>query len=456
MRVPPRTTIALALAVSLAAVAALTGGVGHAAGRASWARISGPTGAGIELGLARTSDGVLHVIWNRGNPAPTSIFDTRISPGGKTLGTTTVVTNFGGAGGLALLVMPDGTLRLFATGDVTTGSPAGGFNTFTAPASGTAWSRDQGLLWGGAGAAAAPTIGAALTKDGQPVTSWAGFVKVGLDTSYSTTPYEPFMGSSLLATDGVSGAVVLSGEEINDKGGTWVQQVLPSVGPGVVLPSATRDGGVSGLSARLGAPGVYAIYEDNTRVGVAKPTVRLYRYGGPTRTIAAGQFTTAKVFAGPAGRLWLTWGDSADGMFVTRTNRAAGALEPVQKLKLPAGTSYVWGAQGEGSAGPLDLFADLSVGNGRGFWHTHVLARDVLRAAVSGGKGRKTVTFTVSDAGDPVPGALVAVVAKGRRTTLKTNGAGKATMTVSGSGRLAASATAAGYAAATASVRFGG
>jgi hypothetical protein len=442
MRRPNRISLA-AVAVIVAVAAALGSAEAAHTSATLWARISGPSGAGIELGLARTADGTLHVIWNRGNPAPTSIFDTRVSPAGKKLATTTVATNWGGANGLALLVMPDKTLRLFASGSPVTGSPIGGINTLTAQGNGTGWKLDQGAVWGGAGAAAAPTIGATLTRDGQPVTSWEGYVKVGLDTNYPTTPYEPFMGSSVVATDGASGAVFLSGEEINGKGGTWVQPVLPSTGHGVVLPSATRDGGVSGMSTRLGAPGAYVAYENTTVVGVSKPTVRLYRYGGATRTIAAGPFTTAKVFAGPDGRLWLAWGDSQDGIFVTRTNKAAGSLEPVQKLKPPAGTTYVWNAQAEGSVGPLDLFVDASTGGSRGFWQTHVLPLLSPRASVI----RTKVVFSIQDAGDPVPGAAIAVGGK----RLKTDGNGHAALTLK-PGSYSATVSAAGYA--PASVRF--
>ncbi len=444
-----RTGITLVITVVLALTAALAAQADHASSAASpWTRVSGPAGAGVELGLARTGDGVLNVMWNRGNPAPTTIFDTRFSPAGASLGTHTVATNFGGANGLALLVMPDNTLRLFAAGSPTTGATTGGINTFTAQANGAGWALDQGAIWGGAGAAATPVIGAALTKDGQPVTSWAGYVKQGLDTSYSSTAFEPFMGSSSLAADGASGAIALSGEEIDKQGGTFVQQVLPSKGPAVVLPSATRDGGVSGLAGRLGAPGFYVAYENTTRTGVTKPAVKLYRYGGATRTIAAGPFTTAKVFTGPAGRLWLVWGDSTDGVFVTRTNKAAGTLEPVQKLKLPAGTSYVWNAQGEGSAGPLDLFADLGVGSSRGFWHTHVLAEFSLQARATlraKGTAAARISLSVRDAGDPVPDASVSVGGK----RVKTDARGNATLALK-PGSYSATALAAGYAPASA------
>jgi hypothetical protein len=446
---PRRIWIVLALALSLAAVAALAAEAGRARSASAWTKISGPTGAGPQIGLARTGDGVLHVIWNRGNPAPTSIFDTRISPAGKTLGTTTVATRWGGANGLALLVMPDKTLRLFASGSPVAGSPVGGINTLTAQANGTGWTLDKGAVWGGPGAAATQFIGATLTRDGQPVTSWTGVIKQGIDTNYTTTAFEPDMGYSDLVTDAASGAIVLAGTTIFPKGGgTFVKQVLPGQGPSVLLPSAVQTQGDSGISARLGAPGVYVAYSNFTRDGVTKPTVRLYRYGGATRTIASGQFSMAKVFAGPSGRLWLAWGGSNDGIFVTRTSKAATTLEPVQKLTLPTGTSQVWNAQGEGSTGPLDLFPDLSVGSGRGFWHAQVLAQLSLTAHV--GKRAKNaatapITISLRDAGDPVPGAKVSV--GGKRLT--TDAKGDVTLALR-PGSFSAGASASGYAPVTA------
>lgn len=452
-RVGVALTVVLALPGLLATAAGARRAVPVASAASAWTRVSGPKGAGAQLGLARTSDDVLNVIWNRGNPAPTSIFDTRFSAAGTKLGTTTVATNWGGANGLALLVMPDGSLRLFASGVPVTGSPIGGINTLTAKANGTGWALDQGVVWGGAGAAASPIVGATLAKDGQPVTSWAGFVKVGLDTNYSTKPYEPFMGSTGVVTDGSTGAIVLSGMEIASKsGGTWVQQVLPSAGRGVELPSSTQGPGVSGLSARIGVPGVYVAYVDTTRAGVAKPAARLARYGGGTMKLGSGEFTSAKVFAGPAGRLWVAWGDAKDGVFVTRSNKAVSHFEPVQKLKLPGGTGFLWNEQGEGSAGPLDLFVDVIVGaSDRGFWHTHILARLTVGGkapARARGAAKANATVSVRDAGDPVAGAKVTVGGK----TLTTDARGNATVALR-PGSYPIKATAGGYAPAATKLR---
>src|SRR5437016_5603640 len=83
-----------------------------------------------------------------------------------------------------------------------------------------------------------------------------------------------------------------------------------------------------------------------------------------------------------------------------RRTQGRAAFEPVQKLKPPSsnGLSFL---QCQGSAGPVDLFAD----DFTGFWRTHLLAQFAVHAAVSHGK----VTISVRDAGDPVAGATVAV-----------------------------------------------
>ncbi|HZO50319.1 MAG TPA: hypothetical protein VFB26_09250, partial [Gaiellaceae bacterium] len=346
-----RSFVALAVAAS-AVAAALAAGAGRAApAGAAWSRISGPTQPGNQLGLARTSDGVLHVVWNRG-ATPTSIFETRLSPAGQPAGTSTVANGWDGNQGLALLVMPDASLRLFAAGAVRSGSNVYGINTFTASPHGGDWTLQSGSSWGGAVAESSAVIGATLTRDGQPVTAWRGFAAEGLPPA--SIPQNPFVAdqtASHLATDAASGAVVLAGVTIAGKGGVFVRQVLPSLGPQVVLPLPTvledRD---NGLSGRIGAPGVYVAYADGK-------AAHLYRYGGGSKTLGRGAFTSATVCAGPEGRLWVAWGDTADGLFVTRSNRAASAFEPMQKLRAPSGSGLTY-LQCEGSAGPVDLFAD--------------------------------------------------------------------------------------------------
>ncbi|PWU22627.1 MAG: hypothetical protein C5B48_09860 [Candidatus Rokuibacteriota bacterium] len=429
-----RTRIVLAAPLALTALALCAGAVRATTGAAGWSRVSGPTQPGLQLGLARSADGVLHVIWNRG-ATPTSIIETRLSPAGRTVGTSTVATGFDGNGGLGLLVMPDRTLRLFAAGGTHPGSSAYGINTFTAPASGGTWSLQSGAYWGGALANSAALIGAALTGDGQPVTAWRGFAAEGVPGRVPQG-YEADMTESQLATDAASGGVVLSGVTNAGKGGLYVQQVLPSQGAKVVLPLPYgQNDWYTSLSGRSAGPGVYVAYADSK-------AVRLYRYGGGTKTLARGDFTSAAACAGPDGRLWVGWGDKAGRLYVTRSNRAAAGHEPVQKLRLPVGNGGLTFLQCEGSAGPLDLFANVAGGAG-GFWHTHVLARLSLHAQAA----KSNVTISVRDAGDPVAGATVTVAGK----RLRTGAAGQVSLTLR-PGSYSAAAAEAGYA--VASIRF--
>jgi hypothetical protein len=429
--------LVVALAVAGLAAAFSLAVQAHSTAGTAWTRISGPTQPGIQLGLARTSDGVLHVIWNRG-ASPTSIFETRLSPAGKMIGTSTVASGWSGNGGLALVVMPDKTLRLFVAGASKPLASADGINTLTAPAAGGQWTLQTGVTWGGAAANAAAQIGATLTRDGQAVTSWAGFAAVGIPPSSIPAAYVADQTSSGLATDAATGAVVMSGVTIAGKGGVFVKKVQPGAGKSVTLPLPFgTNNWYSAVSGRIGAPGVYVAYVDTK-------ALHLYRYGAKSRTLATGAYSSAGLCAGPSGRLWIVWGNQTDGIFVTRSNKAVSGFEPVQKLTGPGGSSeglaYI---QCEGSTGPLDLFADINVSNG--FWHTYVLPEFSVSARVTKSKAGTKVMFSARDAGDPVAGAALVVSGKHALTDAK----GVATLTLQ-PGAYTVTATAAGYAPATA------
>ena len=234
----------LALAASLGVVALTAGAVRAASGASTWSRISGPTQPGAQLGLVRTQDGVLHVVWNKG-ATPTSIFETRLSPTGSAAGTSTVATGFDGNGGLALLAMPDQTLRLFAAGATHPGSSVNGINTYTAPTHGGSWSLQTGASWGGAVANSASVIGATLAKNGQPVTAWRGTAAEGMPpSSIPPNAYIADQTGSRLATDSASGAVVIAGTTLAGKGGVAVQQILPGHGAQVAPAASVEPDGL--------------------------------------------------------------------------------------------------------------------------------------------------------------------------------------------------------------------
>ncbi len=393
-------------------------------GPTSWVRISGGTNssnaAGAQLGLARIAGGILNVIWNRG-ATKASIFDTRISFAGKILGTKTVMTGWSGDGGLALLAMPDNTLRLFAAG-AAGGSKTNGINTFTAPAAGARWALAPNDSWGGLFAAESPYVGATLTNTGEVVTSWPGYYHIGFANGAVASSIYPDMGYAELATDQKTGAVVVAGTTISGKGGTYVKRLLPAPGPALYLQSPSDSPQSSGVSARVGAPGVYVAWADANA-----ETVKLTRYLGPTQTIVHGPLpggglggpNTTDLFAAPGGRLWVAWwADRSNYLFVTRSNVAVSRFEPVQTLTLPANNDGVLPSsqlEGNGSAGPLDLFVDTEIGNEQGFMYTHVRALCALKASVGKviqfGRGAPIV-LSLTDAGDPVPGAQISVDGK--------------------------------------------
>ena len=230
------------------------------------------------------------------------------------------------------------------------------------------WTLQSGASWGGAVAESAYVIGATVAKDGQPVTAWRGSAAAGVPPGSIPQAYEPGMIESFLATDAGSGAIVLSGATNAGQGGVYVQRVLPSPGPRVVLPPLGKEWG-NGLSGRIGAAGVYVAYADGK-------AARLYRYGGRSRTLARGAYSSATLCAGPGGRLWIAWGDNA-------RQRLRHALEPGGERTRTRAAAEASGRRAhvlecEGSMGPADLFASAQLGGG--FWHAHVPAQLSLSA----------------------------------------------------------------------------
>ncbi len=437
--------VALALAIVLATASAASA---SKALKVKWNRIDGPVGAGNEIGLVRGADGVLHAIWITGT-TPSTISDTRIAAAGRPAGTSTIATGWDGNGGIAGLLMPDHTLRLFVTGGHTPNLPTAqtGVNSFTAPASGSPWTLDAGRIWGGTLAYDSGGLGATLTSDGQPVTAWsgagAGSVHVGLDPSSPIASYGTDLGTTFLATDHGSGAVVLAASTVAGPDGAFVQQVLPSAGASRILAGIGNEQ-ASGLAGRIGAGGVYVAWTDGK-------TIKLMQVGGGTRTLARGPFSFAKVFAAPGGRLWVAWGDDNDGVFVTRSNAAVTRFEAVQHLKLVSGNlAGIGNENGEGSAGPLDFFALFQIGGtDRGYWQTHVFPKlSISGSAGNRKRGKRSLTITVTDAGDPVSGASVKVGSKKGRT----GATGRVTFSLS-PGSYTEKANAVGYTGASARVK---
>src|SRR5262249_10081235 len=145
------------------------------------------------------------------------------------------------------------------------------------------------------------------------------------------------------------------------------RRVLPSLGPPQTMPGAKTQAPT--IAART-AGGVFSAYTPGGG------RVVLLRFGGTARPVPVPKgvdVQTAGVAAGPDGRLWVYYGN-AHPTYVTGTSRGGSGWEPVQTLQSPPKALQYFRLEGEGSAGPLDIFADVTVDGATkdGSYHTHV------------------------------------------------------------------------------------
>lgn len=449
---------AVRLVAAVVAVLAVAGSA--AAGPpGQWTKLPGTVINFAEPGLARTSDGVLHVVYTRKNGTKEDLVHLEVSAAGKVGADTVALGGWSSMSHPDLLRMPDGSLRVFFGGIRSTnpGETNNAMNTATAPASGAPWTLKPGKAAQATYAYATSVAGAGLAKDGTPISAWSG--SPGLGFHYGVDPSTPdgkipqtscCLYTPEVAVDAASGQAWV-GFHSNESAtpGLYVNAIGPSgaqggrrLAPGSVTgKSSVYPGNRASLSGRIGAGGVYLFF------GQGYPTFKtlaLWKVdtAKPQLLLKADRNEHANVAAAPEGRLWLMWEQNGT-IFATRTNRAATKVGGVNAIRAPGGAS-IYRLNGEGSAGPLDLIANMSSG-GQFLWHQQVWPK----LLVSGKRGGKTIVFTVSDAGDPVAAATVKAGGK----TLKTAANGRATLAKAPAGRVKASASKAGYAAATTTVR---
>ena len=446
-----RVFVAVAVFAALTAMPAAGGPPGQ------WTRLPGTVVNFAQPGLARTSDGVLHVVYTRKAGTKSELAHTTVSAGGSVGSTSVALGNWASMSHPDLLRMPDGSLRVFFGGIRSTnaGETNNAMNTATAPASGAQWTLQPGRAAQALYAYATSYAGAALAKNGTPISSWAG--SPGLGFHYGVDPstpdgkipqsscclYHPDIGVD--STSGQAWIGFTSNE--NATPGFFVNAIGPGGAEGgrKLAPGALTGGdfvqpiGRTPITGRIDAAGVFIAYGQGYptikkiavwRTDTAKPQLLLNAPGAKHVAVAAA----------PEGRLWVVW-DLGGKVYATRTNRAATRVGPATTIGA-AGSKSVYELDGEGSAGPLDVIAN----DGQGLWHQQVWPK----LQVSGKRaGKTTIVFTVADAGDPVTGATVKAGGK----TLKTAANGRAVLAKAPSGRVKASATKAGYVAASTTVR---
>jgi hypothetical protein len=193
----------------------------------------------------------------------------------------------------------------------------------------------------------------------------------------------------------------------------------PALMPGTSDILAGPYSGRTPIAARAGG-GLFVAYSNGYP---AHTQLLLWRVGAGASTVlehSSTEVNSVGVAADPSGRLWVFWSTTPSTtdtpiVFARRSNPSATAWGATVAVKPPAGASTSWNLVGDGQAGRLDLLGSFSLGTSStaATWATQVLPGLTLSAAPSllhaGAKHATAVTFTVTDAGQPVKGAVVHV-----------------------------------------------
>jgi hypothetical protein len=401
-----------------------------------------------QLATTRNANGTLTLVYPSftGSLHVTGLATRTISASGK-VGPETQALSGWEAGVPGLVTFPNGNLEAFF-GAISPGNNVSSVWGITSSDGGTTWSAPADVRSGPNEALAYGSDVTARVSGGLAVLTLpqAGGLVVqrglgaGSPTALANSPAYAAAVDVDTAVDAATGEVVASWQSL--KADTLVMQgISPSIGTAQAVPGQRHSNLV--LAGRDSGPGIFAAYTpDGTHV-------RLVRYGGGSVAVGSLNGVTAKamgVATGPAGRIWVMWGDENGGLAVTRSNKAVTNFEPIQHVNPNA--SSLWRLQGDGRLGPLDLFA-VELANVKGpipqpeAAYARVLAELSMTSSASTQKGTTTLHVTVTDAGDAVKGASVSV--KGKKAS--TNASGVATLTFGAgiTGNATATVTSPGY-----------
>ena len=434
------------------------------ASAAPWKQVTAPDGASNEqVDLLRSSDGVLHVAWqHRTGPNTDDLLHTTLSATGSVGATVPIQSGWAEIQNPALVPAPSG-LRVFFGGLRTTdpNDPNDDLNTALSQDGGATWSLQPGSVVAEGTQAYGSPVDATSLPDGTPIQTWAGtlgtWVHSGLspaspnhDYALGNYGYDPG-----IATDSSGRTVLAWYSSAAGRMGVFAQDVAPDgspVGSAVNMPGTSdMASGMIGrtpIVARSGG-GVYVAYPTGFP---ATNRIRLWRVGSSTAVPIAriGQgAANATVAAAADGRIWVAWTTSSNGkprLLARRSNRAVTKFGATVSAGRPRGAAAAYHADASAAGATLDVLAAFSIGTtaATATYHRRLSPGLTLRATPSTIRrgAKRTVTFTVLDAGDPVQGSTVRAAGSSARTRAD----GTARLDVVGRGRaLRARATAAGY-----------
>ncbi len=229
--------------------------------------------------------------------------------------------------------------------------------------------------------------------------------------------------------DGYYAKDVTAGSPPQKMPGTGTMSVAPHLGVFANLAIASRSK----------HSGVYLAACTNTNTCKLK----LWRIGAHKAVSVPGSTNAGNVgiSQGPAGRIWMAWYGFDNKVRVARTNRAATHFGRVRTFKTPCFENGDLGLSGGSSARLVVAMQCVNNKTKIAEYVTETSAPLTLKASTKKVAKGKKVTFTVSDAGDPVSGAKVTFEGHSG----KTNSHGKVTLKASTKGTATAKATHSGY-----------
>lgn len=423
-------------------------------GTRSWTPLTASASPNFaQAAVARTADGLQHVVWIVDNPDRTHNYEhTTISPTGAQGPVTRILTSDWAqlSTPVDLGVNADGSLRLAFRGTIDGNTS----NFFTYKGVYTAVSHDGGTSWVVPREVLATSTGdggvtLAYTPDGTPITGYGdtgGFhwnVGTVPEAAVPTATVQEFTDHDANAASLVaSGAAVHVVYQSIRGGGIYVRQVWPSLGAAIRAPGDYTNPGQPMAVVNRPGVGPVAAYTIDSKVVLwdiaANRIHRVRGMDGPNNVSLAVL---------PDGHMWV----AAQGPigYTPRVSRVAARGWNIDRRPARLDDMYSTFGLEVTSAGALRaelLLTANDVGDPSRIHAMSALAQLSLRASPSRWRVNRAqaVVFRVTDVDGGVAGAKVR--AAGRRCT--TNGSGRCTIRFapqSRPGRISAKATKASY-----------
>jgi hypothetical protein len=370
------------------------------------------------IGVARTSDGVLHIVWSRGGAGTAwALFDTAVTPAGNVAAPKVIASGWSRiddpavvAHGRALTVVFPG-VKTDKTGDPTDGLDS-------ATNSGGGWSVRAAAI-DASDFAGSPVPALAQTTDAKLVQAWPANGQVAVQSGLDPA-------ATVQRGFGKGDNVALAGSDsvwvgwCGTQPGIFVRAVNPGsaapTGPTLRMPGSqtTRCPAATRvqLVARAGGGAFAAASVSSERA------VLVWKVGSSAATTVAGDSGIKQqiaLAADPDGRLWVGWRDTSSGQLLfRRSNRTATEWGAVVSTSVPASQDGVYNLDLAGQSDRVDAIARTArSSSGVSLLHTQIFPG--LTVSATGTSGHATVVVT--DAGDPVAGSTVHVGTHLLRTT---------------------------------------